>query len=1116
MSYTHLQVKSGYSLMNSTITIPKLVERAHKLNFNALALTDEEVLYGIIPFYRACKSYGIKPIIGMSVRLLDNEEEVIPCILLAKNNAGYHQLIKLSTTIQQDSINGIDLGAIQQAAGQLICIVPVQHDKITQLFQHQTHAGIAGYFKKWQALFAQGDFYLGLQERDESIFTLVKEFHKVSRIPVTAINDVIYLDEKDAMAFDCLQAMKTGKQWGMKIADSTIKNRHLRSETEMESLFGFFWPEVLAETAAIAGKCNVTIDFEQRLLPSFPVPEEISAADYLEKLCWAKVKERYQTLTDPIKKRLSYELHVIQSMEFSDYFLIVADFIGYAKANQIVVGPGRGSSAGSIVAYILGITDVDPMEYGLLFERFLNPERQTMPDIDVDFSDARRDEVITYVQEKYGREHVAQIITFGTFAARSLIRELIKTMDVDGQDASFMLREIPLQSTKRIPELVKESEELYRYVKTSPKLKLLFAVAVKLEGLPRHISTHAAGVVISEKPLKEHVPLTIGATDTHLTQFPMNDLEAIGLLKMDFLGLRNLTLLEKVIQSIAYTGANPISLDEIPENDTRTYELLRNGQTNGVFQLESQGMKQVLTELLPSSFEDIVAVNALYRPGPMDFIPVYIARKHGKEEVTYPHPDLKPILAHTFGVLVYQEQIMQIANRIAGFTFGEADMLRRAVSKKKQDVMDAQKEAFIQGCLNNGYERSVAEEIFSWIVKFSNYGFPRSHAVAYSKISYQLAFLKAHYPASFFAELLSASRSQYDKLHLYMQELKALGLELLPPNINRSFGKYSVENKKVRMGLTSIKSVGNQAIGEIIRARKAGPFKNIFDFCLRTSPKLVNRKTLENLIIAGAFDETYSNRASLLASIEQAMEQGELFKEFFGGSSLFEDQIELDAKYVEIDDFSQVKKLADEKELLGMYVSSHPIKEFRKQLRANGHVTLRQAAKMLGKRNLDVTVIIQAIRVIRTKRGDKMAFLTIDDEQAEMEAVIFPDVFREISSWLQEEMLVCLEGKVESRNNKLQMVINSVKPFHQETLQSDYKQRLFIKVVNMTNQQALQLIEKVAERYPGGASIILYDEQKKQSYQLAESYCLYPDKSCLNMLKRYFGNENVVLQNREV
>lgn len=793
MSYTHLQVKSGFSLMDSTITIPKLVERAHKLNFNALALTDNEVLYGAIPFYRACKSYGIKPIIGMTVRLLDNNEEVITCILLAKNNAGYRQLIKLSTAIQKESIIGLDV--LKQAAGLLVCIVPVCNEKITQMFQHQTHTDIAGYLTQWQAIFAKGDFYLGLQEKDTEIFAFVKAFHQEHNIPVTAINDVIYLEEKDAIAFDCLQAMKHGNQWGMKITDPSIKNRHLCSETEMEASFGSIWPELLAETTSIASTCNVTIDFEQRLLPSFPVPEETSADNYLEKLCWEKVGERYPAVTDAIKERLSYELHVIQSMKFSDYFLIVADFISYAKANQIVVGPGRGSSAGSIVAYILSITDVDPIEYGLLFERFLNPERRTMPDIDVDFSDARRDEVIAYVREKYGSEHVAQIITFGTFAARSLIRELIKTMDVDTQDASFILREIPMQSTKRIPELIKGSEELYRYVKTSPKLKLLFAVAVKLEGLPRHISTHAAGVVISEKPLIEHVPLTIGANDTHLTQFPMNDLEAIGLLKMDFLGLRNLTLIEKVIQSVSYTGERAIALDAIPENDPSTYALLRKGQTNGVFQLESQGMKQVLTELIPSNFEDIVAVNALYRPGPMDFIPVYIARKHGKEEVSYPHPDLKPILAHTFGVLVYQEQIMQIANQIAGFTFGEADMLRRAVSKKKQDVMDAQKEAFIQGCLTNGYNQDVAEEIFGWIVKFSNYGFPRSHAVAYSKISYQLAFLKAHYPASFFAELLSASRSQYDKLNQYMQELKALGLEILPPNINRSFGKYSVEKK---------------------------------------------------------------------------------------------------------------------------------------------------------------------------------------------------------------------------------------------------------------------------------------------------------------------------------
>ncbi|MGJ9457190.1 DNA polymerase III subunit alpha [Oceanobacillus sp. CF4.6] len=1117
MSYTHLQVKSGYSLMDSTITIPKLVERAHELEFDALALTDVEVLYGVIPFYRACESLGIKPIIGMTVYVREHEEEQgIPCVLLAKNNTGYNQLIKISSTIQLRDKNGIHREELRSLSNQLIGIFPSTSEKLETYFLNRSHEETYAYIKEWQALFSEGDFYLGVhhreQEDDKEFIQTVKAFHELYGIPVTALNDVIYLEEKDDIAFDCLQAMKKGKSWGMKITDPTLKNRHLRSEAEMMDSFQSFWPEVLFETDSIKNKCHVTFDFEKRLIPSFPVPKGTNAKDYLTKQCFENVEKKYAIVTEEIKDRLTYELHIIQSMNFSDYFLIVADFIDYAKANQILVGPGRGSSAGSIVAYVLGITDVDPIEYNLLFERFLNPERVTMPDIDVDFSDARRDEVIEYVRTKYGEEHVAQIITFGTFAARSLIRELIKTMDIDQQDASFILKEIPLQSKVSIPEIVKSSEELNRYVKSTSKLKALFAVAVKLEGLPRHISTHAAGVVISEQPLIEHIPLTLGATNTHLTQFPMNDLEALGLLKMDFLGLKNLTLLEKIIQSIKYTADKQVSLENIPSHDEQTYELLRNGLTNGVFQLESQGMKQVLTRLNPTSFEDIVAVNALFRPGPMDFIPTFIARKHKKEQVTYPHPDLKPILEKTFGVLVYQEQIMQIANKIAGFTLGEADMLRRAVSKKKKEVMDDQREAFINGCSKNGYERHVAEEIFSWIVKFSNYGFPRSHAVAYSKISYQLAYLKTHYPASFFAELLSSTKNQQEKLNTYVQELKGMNLGLLPPSINRSFGKFTVEKRSVRMGFSSIKGVGNQTVSEIVRARREGPFKNLFDFCLRVSPKLVNRTTLETLIIAGTFDELHPNRASLLASIDHAMEQGELFSDFSGQSSLFQNKIEFEADYVDIEDFSQVKKLADEKELIGMYVSSHPLKDFRKRLRENGHLSLQKAGKLVGKRNLTTTAIIQSMKTIRTKRGDRMAFLTLGDEHTEMDAVVFPDLFRETSLFLKEEIIISISGKVESRNNKLQWVVDSLKPFNEEELSDQPEQRLFIKSSSSTSSNALKTIKSIAEHYPGATPVIIYDDERKQSYQLANEYFVNPDAGCMKELNDNFGKDNVVLK----
>jgi DNA polymerase-3 subunit alpha len=879
----------------------------------------------------------------------------------------------------------------------------------------------------------------------------------------------------------------------------------------MEQLFGADWPEVVEETGVIADRCHVILAFDQRMLPSYPVPEQMDAHTYLENICRENVSQKYEVVTDEIADRLAYELNVIRSMQFSDYFLIVWDFVSYAKEQNILVGPGRGSAAGSLVAYVLGITEVDPIKYGLLFERFLNPERVTMPDIDIDFSDQRRDEVIDYVRDKYGNDHVGQIITFGTFAARSLLRELFKTMDVDQQDAYFILKEIPVQTRQPIAAYVKESQDLQQYIKQSDKLKVLFAIAAKLEGLPRHMSTHAAGVVISEEPLVEHVPLTVGTHDTHLTQYAMNDLESIGLLKMDFLGLRNLTLLERILQTLRFTANQIITLEDIPDEDEKTYALLQEGRTNGVFQLESQGMKQVLIRLRPTTFEDIVAVNALFRPGPMENIPVYIDRKHGREKVAYPHPDLEPILKKTYGVLIYQEQIMQIAHNIAGFSLGQADILRRAVSKKQQQVMDEQHEIFIRGCLDNGYTADIAEEIFQWIVKFSNYGFNRSHAVAYSKISYQLAYLKAHYPASFFAELLSSAVNQQDKADLYIKELKALGLTLAPPSINKSFGKYTVEGQQIRMGFRSIKGIGRQVIKEIIRVRKEGAFSSLFDFCLRVPLTVINRRTLETLIMAGAFDELHDNRASLLASIDQAMEQGELFKEFGGQSSLFQDKLNLEESYVEMEDFSLMKKLADEKELLGIYVSSHPFHKYRGVLRANGYIAMLDAQKLVGKRNLKGAGIVQAIKTIRTKRGDPMAFLTVNDETGDMEAVVFPDLYRDVHRWLSEEMLVTFTGKVESRNNQLQWIMSDMEVFNEQEWVINEHQRLFIKITDDNSKNVLAIIQNIANQNRGRTPIIVYDQEAKKTYQLSNEYLVHPNDTCLKLLRDHFGEDNVVL-----
>jgi DNA polymerase-3 subunit alpha len=1112
MSFTHLQIRSAFSLMKSTITVEKLIDKAKELNLEALALTDEHVLYGVIPFYKACIKNNIKPIIGMTIRLVGTHQETEPCILLAKNNAGYQELVKISTYVNQKKINEIDPEQINIDTKNIIAIFPLQEIREVNWINTEEDS-ITSWMEIKHQLFS--DWYIGITSRDMKDKMILEALQALSgklNVKFTALHDVRYLNEHDYMAYECLQAMKQGVTWEGKRKFGNAEN-HLASSEEMEEFFSS-WPRLLKETERIKDSCSVSFDFDQRRLPSFPVPDGSSAFEYLQEICRENLKKRYEHITPDISSRLEYELETIRSMQFSDYFLIVADFINYAKEQSIVVGPGRGSAAGSLVAYVLGITDVDPIKYDLLFERFLNPERLTMPDIDVDFSDIRRDEVIDYVRKKYGAEHVAQIITFGTFAARSIIRELIKTLAIEKEDANFILKQTASVPNRPIPEMLKAfDEDVKAYIKQSGKLKLLFAIAVKLEGIPRNISTHAAGIVVTEKPLINYVPLTIGANESNMTQFTMNDLESLGLLKIDLLGLRNLTFLERTVQSIYFSTKKKIVLNDLPVTDEKTFQLLQSGKTNGIFQLESPGMQNVLKQLKPTDFEDIVAVNALYRPGPMENIPVYIRRKHKQEEVQYPHPDLAKVLEKTYGVLVYQEQIMQIAYRMAGFSLAEADLLRRAVSKKQQEVMDSQREKFIEGCIHRGYEKNVGEQIFDWIVKFSNYGFNRSHAVAYSKISYQLAYLKAHYPAYFFAELLSSVANQHDKIQQYRREMKELGIPIKQPSINKSFGKYTVEEDGIRMGLLSIKGVGNKAIREIIRVRKNGRFKHLSDFCMRVSLGIVNRQTVELLIMAGTFDELHPNRASLLASIDPAIEQGELFREFQDQPNLFGEQLEWETNYVEIEDFTHVKKLADEKELLGIYISSHPLEQYRSRLRENGFITMAHAREQTAGIEQRGTAFIDKVKMIRTKRGDPMAFLTVSDETDEMEAVVFPDLYRNTKQLLQEENLIMFQGKPERRNNRMQWLLTNIQSFEAAKLEKSQTRRLFIKLPEKHQTQNLQFIKQTAYQFPGDTPIILFDETDRKTYQLKEEYFIHPVYDCLLKLRKHFGKDAVVLQN---
>lgn len=1111
MTFTHLQIRSGYSFYHSTIQISQLIDQAKQDEHEALVLADEGILHGAVAFYQACQRHGIHPVLGMTLEVSIGEQ-AYQLTVLAKSNAGYRQLIQLSTKVQFSG--DCKLEHLREHKEDMICILSMGSADIRSQLQRHQFEQLQAQLEPFTSVYSSDDFYLGvIGDEAEDMATVLadaKAYEQMSGTKMTAYTDVRYLKQNDYTAYTCLQAMKDGKRWQGTPIDSEKPCQHLRTKDEMATLYAT-WPALLTRSKEIALACRVSFDFEQTLLPEFPVPNGETAAVYLERRCKEVLPMKFVDNEVRASERLTHELEVIDSLGFSDYFLIVGDFVQFAKENGIVVGPGRGSAAGSLVAYLLGITNVDPLQYGLLFERFLNPERVTMPDIDIDFSDVRRDEVITYIREKYGANHVAQIITFGTYAARSLIRELMKLMEVDYRDQAYILKHIPLQASESLTYYIKQAPDFAAYIKQSNQLKRMFSVAIKLEGLPRHTSTHAAGVIIGQKDLLEDVPLMPGGQETFLTQYAMHELEAIGLLKMDVLGLRNLTLMERIVQSIWHSRKEEIIVDELPEDDAATFQLLQQGRTNGIFQLESAGMKNVLTSLKPESLEDIIALNALYRPGPMEQIPTYIKRKHDVEKVTYVHPKLASILQPTYGVLIYQEQIMQIAHEFAGLTLGQADVLRRAISKKNRQLIEEQQQTFLEGCRNQGYDDQVAKEVFSWILRFANYGFNKSHSVAYSKIGYQLSYLKSHYPTIFFAHLLGTAINDSKKLHMYVREANELGIQILPPSINNSNAYFIVENKDIRIGLMAIKGIGYETVREIVTARKERPFRDLFDFCLRT--RNIKRNVLETLILAGTFDDTYDNRATLLASIDQALARAELFGDLNGQGQLFSNEISMKPAYTEVTDFTRIEKLADEKELLQMYVTDHPLQEYRRTLRLQNFQSIREIEKHSEKAKVMMAVIVQQVKKIHTKRGDSMAFLSLTDETGELDGVVFPALYREVSPFLVEEETVRLEGEVGIRQGKKQVIINQLEKCDLPALAASAPGELYIRLqADIEEEEALLVLQQAAEKSPGDAMVIIHDEARSGTYKLGRKYNIEPNKGLDNELKEYFGSKNVVFR----
>ncbi|MGE7120126.1 DNA polymerase III subunit alpha [Peribacillus sp. NPDC046944] len=1114
--YTHLHIQSGYSLLSSTVKIRELVAKAKADGCTSLALTDRNVMYGSVYFYKECKKQGIKPIIGILADVLDEQDAAHPLLLLARNLQGYQNLLKISSAIKTKSPSGIPFNWLKAYSSGLIALSPGAEGQIERLLEEERPEEARKAAEQFLKVFGHDNFYLSLQRLDiakeEQQIQAICQLAKELKIELVATNPVYYLNQSDALAHEALLAIGNGD----KLADETrvvlpSTQFYMKSRAEMAERFSDL-PDALQNTLHIAAQCNLTIPFHRSLLPKYPTATGVTAEEMLETLCFQGLKKRIPEPSIQYEERLRFELAVIKQMKFSDYFLIVWDFMKFARDHQILTGPGRGSAAGSMVAYVLSITDVDPIEHSLLFERFLNPERVTMPDIDIDFPDNRREEVIAYVAKKYGELHVAQIITFGTLAAKAALRDTGRVFGLNTKEQEMVSKMIPGRLGITLPEALKESKRLQDFIKESERNQKLFETALLLEGLPRHTSTHAAGVVISDQALTEHIPIQEGHDGIHLTQYPMDLLEELGLLKMDFLGLRNLTLLDNILKNIQKGMGKKLNLFHIPMDDPQTLSMLGRGETTGVFQFESDGIRKVLMNLKPNRFEDIVAVNALYRPGPMENIPLFIERKHGLVPIEYHHPDLKEILDPTYGVIVYQEQIMQIASRLAGFSLGEADLLRRAVSKKKKEVLDQEREHFVNGALKQGYSEKTADDIYTLIVRFANYGFNRSHAVAYSVIAYQLAYLKTHFPEYFMAALMTSAVGNDDKIAQYVREAKKKGISVLPPSINESGYPFLPEKEGIRFSLGAIKGIGGTVLKEIFAARRQKKFGDLFDFCLRVSGKIVNRKVLEALVHSGAFDEFGEDRATLLASLDVAISHTELVNPDDDLFDMFSDgEFSLKPKYNHVDPIPVEDKLSFEKSVLGLYLSNHPVTSYKGIFGHFGCLTIDEA---LSKKEAKILlgVYITAVKTIRTKKGDVMAFLTVSDEEGDLEAVVFPNVYKNYSAILNHGQLAMLQGTLEERSGKTQLIIQYVYPLDQVKDMAQQKNgTLFLKIeAEKQTKDTLQKIKKILIQHTGETKVMLFYERENRYVQLSYWDWVNPSNKLIDLLNGLLGKGNVV------
>ncbi|MFC4409799.1 DNA polymerase III subunit alpha [Chungangia koreensis] len=1024
MATVYPQIVTSSDLLKSLIRLEELIPFLKKQNAKSAAIVNSK-LYGVLPFWQLLKNENIHPVIGLSVKVDFSEDQQLPVVLYAETDEGYRNLMKISSAISVKNTQVLPLKWLKGYQQGLLMLIPAtDHEWQGNFAEEAIEIG--------KSIFSPERLYFGVsrplgQRSDREEWVLKQS--DAHGVKVTAMHFSHYLVESDAFAYTAALAIRTGRTLA-EIGPSQFDDglSFIPSKEEWEDWYSDH-SEWLMNTEKMLLSCKVNPLGEERHMPKFPLPTGQSATDELQRLCMEGLSERVPHANKDYADRLMYELKIIAQMGYSDYFLIVSDFMKYARRKGILTGPGRGSSASSLVAYTLYITDVDPLKYNLLFERFLNPERVTMPDIDIDFADDRRHEVIHYVAEKYGQHHTAQIITFGTLSAKAAARDSGRIFGFESKDLEQISKMIPNRQSITLKEAYEESDVLKKWISETEVRKKWFTTALSLEGLPRHASTHAAGVVLSPMPLVEVVPVEAGSEDLYLTQWPMQEVEAAGLLKMDFLGLRNLTILEDIRKLIYNESNHWIDFEKIPLNDSRTFDLLKSGDTSGVFQLESDGMRNTLRQIRPTRFEDIVAINALYRPGPMDFIPVYARRKHGEEEVIYAHPDLKPILEETYGVIVYQEQIMQIASRMAGFSMGEADLLRRAVSKKKREILDQERTHFVTNSLKKGYSQKTTQEVYDLIVRFADYGFPKSHAAAYSLISYYMAYLKANFPSHFYSALLTNAIGNPDKLAKLLMEAKEKKIAVLRPSILKSHSNFTVENGAVRFGLSAIKGVSNQFLRKLFEVRKAkgNVWHDIFELAVDLSAENFTRKSLEPLIKAGALDDFHDNRAALLATLDAAIMHAELVRptnspDLFSGESFSFGK----PKYTETEPIPHMSKLQFEREVLGFYLSDHPAVYIKRRL-GNDAVNLADVSLKKNSEYITVAGLITEIKRIRTKKGESMAFVTLQDETGTLSCTFFPKEFAAMNIHLKEWKTAALSGSVEWRNGNPQLIVKKIR-----------------------------------------------------------------------------------------